>query len=88
MRLTDGELETAAICAARYALGRETYVVGDVTRLLERVAPALGAPVRATIARDIRDALAEDRAGHPKIDAPRWRETLRTLEPDVAPPPR
>jgi hypothetical protein len=77
--LSDHELSTLAVSSVRYALGRKTYVVGDVVRFVQRAAPDLAPAARTAIARDVRDALAEGRAGG-WIDVEAWRSLLPHLD--------
>jgi hypothetical protein len=51
-------LDTLALCAFRYAMGRKTYIVGDVCDLIERL--PISPRVVALILSDIRSAKERD----------------------------
>lgn len=67
-----------------YALGRQTYVVADVTAWLREAWPALPENARERVRAAVRRALSQDGAGDPRIDAPQWQALLA---PSVAPDP-
>ena len=71
-------LEMLAIPAVRYALGRMTYVVGDVTGTLMAYQDRLSADTRRNIVRDIDEAEARDGLGH-EVDAEAWRMLREAL---------
>jgi hypothetical protein len=64
--------------AFRYALGRSTYIVTDVTDCIQRNASALPASDRAVMVREVRQAIADGRAGMPS-DVAAWELTLERL---------
>ena len=51
-------LDTLALCAFRYALGRQTYIVGEVCDLIERL--PISKRTAALIVSDIRSAKKRD----------------------------
>lgn len=51
---------TAAVCSVRYALGRSTYVVGDVAALVRALWPSLDPRTRSVVLRDLREAIERD----------------------------
>lgn len=59
--------------AFRYALGRQTYAVGDMADQLLAHADALRPDWKGQIVRDIQEALRNDAAGH-AMDRERWLE--------------
>jgi hypothetical protein len=65
--------------AFRYALGRSTYIVIDVTDCIQRNATALPTSDRAVMAREIRDAIQGGQAGMP-MDVAAWKYTLERIE--------
>jgi hypothetical protein len=67
--------------AARYALGRQSYAVGDVTDALIANADQMPAHLAAAVCEQIERAIAEGAAGAPS-DAQRWQmvaERLRSI---------
>ena len=71
-------LQMLAIPAVRYALGRMTYVVGDVTGTLMVHRDRLSATTREVIVRDITEAETLGGLGH-EMDAERWRDLRDAL---------
>lgn len=49
--------ETILICAVRYALGRMSYIVGDVARYVESKRNTLSSQCKNIIIRDIEEEL-------------------------------
>ncbi len=72
-------VDSLSVWAVRYALGRRTYAVADVTGTLVAWASALNPKSREVIIRDITDAEQSDRLGMP-WDAKRWLHLRATLE--------
>ncbi|MBX3031883.1 MAG: hypothetical protein KF809_17185 [Chloroflexi bacterium] len=66
------DIDRLAVWAARYALGRRTYAVSDVTDVLARHAADLSPRTRLAIVRDIDEAERDERLGDP-CDAEAWR---------------
>lgn len=58
--------------AFRYALGRQTYSVSDVTQSITHAWMKLSPQKRAMFKREIRGAEKEGRLGNASIDAPSW----------------
>ena len=58
--------------AFRYALGRQTYSVSDVTQSIAHAWMKLSPQKRAMFKREIREAEKEGRLGNASIDAPSW----------------
>lgn len=72
------DFEHVVICAVRYALGRQTYMVGIVCRYVASVIPTLSENCRNLIIRDIKEA---ERYGYGhKCDEKDWMELLEKLE--------
>jgi hypothetical protein len=67
------------VAAFRYALGRSTYVVTDVTDCIQRNASTLPRPDRALMVREIREAISGGRAGM-SMDVAAWERTLERLD--------
>jgi hypothetical protein len=57
----DSTLGSIIIYAARYAMGRQSYAVGEVTRWLEAHWDLLGGAVKQQIQEDIRERLGDER---------------------------
>lgn len=92
----DVDIGTIAICAVRYALGRETYMPGIVQAFVRRHPEIVDANARAVMIRDIDEAdkiteytlvtgekIRVDGLGSTIIDRPGWerfREWLKGLE--------
>ena len=81
----DDDLGTIAICAVRYALGRETYMPGLVQDFVRRHPEIVDDNVRAVMIRDIEEhdyireytlesgkKMAIDGLGSTLIDRPGW----------------
>lgn len=67
------------VYAFRYALGRQTYAVPDVTQALRQHHTALTPQTRRQIADEIRDAIRAGRAGS-ITDADEWDAVATFLE--------
>ena len=70
-------------CAARYAIHRQSYANAAVARELHRVAPDLrrvDPSMATTIARDIREELAEQAIRKPIHNADHWAVVADRLE--------
>ena len=66
-----------------YALGRQTYIVMDVTEWLRQAWPALPEDARERVRAAVRRALSQGGAGSDRVDAPRWQALLApSLDPD------
>jgi hypothetical protein len=64
--------------AFRYALGRQTYAVGNVADTLIANVDALRPDWREQIVRDIGEAIEDGRAGH-AIDVERWTQVAEVM---------
>ena len=92
----DNDIGTIAICAVRYALGRETYMPGIVQGFVRRHPEIVDANAKAVMIRDIDEAdkiteyslvtgekIRVDGLGSTIIDRPGWerfREWLKGIE--------
>ena len=76
--LDGGECATIAFCSVRYAMGRRTYVVGDVCALVKRLRPMMLESAVTTLLREIERAIAEGRTGD-AIDEAEWRALVEVL---------
>lgn len=57
MILAQDDLETVTVCSVRYALGRRSYVVGDVAGIVRAVWSELRPSIRNVIIKDVDEAL-------------------------------
>lgn len=69
-------------CAFRYALGRQTYVVGSVCNELERQSEKLPDETKALIVREIGEAIGKKQAGA-KADVERWKKCRTNLRKTI-----
>ena len=67
------QLESILLCAVRYAIGRRTYMVGEVTGFISPLIPQLSDNALYVIRNDITDAETYKNLGDEKIDAPLWK---------------
>lgn len=74
------------ISAVRYALGRQTYIVGETCRLVREHLGSADVNSQLVIARDIAQELSRGQVGH-ACDDRAWRDLLQWLGAD-APPKR
>jgi len=82
MTLLDDEMtvsEETLVCAFRYALGRENYVVGNVIRDMLDNAEFLSQPTRQDFIKRIQEKWQVNALGH-KNDTAQWVHLLHTLE--------
>ena len=68
------------VSAARYALGRQTYIVSTTTNYLAFLVPKLDSHTIACLERDIRQAPSY---GHDTIDKPEWMKLLAVLQEEM-----
>lgn len=59
------------VCAFRYALGRQTYVVSSVANEIKRLAQKISIKSRHLIIREIKEAIDGNKAGM-QMDADEW----------------
>jgi len=82
MSFTD--IEHMAICAIRYTMGRQSYIVADGQKwALEYGSKSQW--VRNVIIRDLDELVEQCERGYPSLgdpsfDEPRWREVLQELK--------
>ena len=74
----DRDIDNLSASAVRYALGRATYVVGEVAGIVERNVDALSWNTIQTIIKDIDDAWQQDRLGR-TADEVVWKRLSDTL---------
>ena len=69
---------TLLICAVRYAIGRRTYMAGEVARIVRAGLREIAPRDVEVLHRDIREALEQGRAGD-ECDEREWRALLDWL---------
>ena len=77
--MTDYELETLLFYSFRYAIGRMTYVVGDICDLLIKHKDKLSKMKKELIIKDILTALHRDMAGM-EWDREQWEILVYKLQ--------
>ena len=77
--MTDYELETLLFYSFRYAIGRMTYVVGDICDLLIKHKDKLSKMTKELIIKDILTALHRDMAGR-EWDRDQWEILVYKLQ--------
>jgi hypothetical protein len=68
--------------AVRYALGRQSYAVGEVTDEVLRVAPEVDAQTRQNLRTDIGEWLNHHDPAHPKDLVSAWQRAREALGKD------
>ena len=71
-------------CAFRYALGRQTYVVSDVSDTIIHQWDNLITKYQRLIQVEIKEAIADNRAGH-QMDIDSWSRILELKETTICP---
>jgi len=66
------------VCAFRYALGRQTYVVSSVANEVKRLAQQISIKSRHLIIREIKEAVDAGHAGH-QMDVDEWQACRQYL---------
>jgi len=74
------DLDLIILCAFRYALGRQTYIVSTVIDFIRTNIKVLNEHQCALMVREIEEAEKEDRLGDPHIDKPLWLDLKKELE--------
>lgn len=78
--LSDQDFGSMVISTVRYALGRQTYIVGDTCAFVRQLLPVLHPITLAVIERDIANAWSY---GDEKIDKPYWMELLDDVTAEI-----
>jgi hypothetical protein len=73
---SDVNQDIVLFCAFRYALGRQTYVVGSVARVIRSNWEWMPKSRREFYKKEIREAIEHNDAGNVIIDVPEWRKIL------------
>ena len=61
--ISQDDLETMVVCTVRYALGRRSYVVGDVAGIVRWSWSDLRPGIRSVVLRDVSEAVERAEAG-------------------------
>ena len=72
----DVDQDILLFCAFRYALGRQTYVVGSIAEIIRDNWKNISKPRRAWFKKEIKEAVQMGHAGHELIDVPEWKSIL------------
>ena len=78
--LSDRDFGNMVISTVRYALGRQTYIVGDTCAFVRQLLPVLHPITLAVIERDIANAWGY---GDEKIDKPYWMSLLDDVTAEI-----
>ena len=76
----DRDFGTICICAVRYSLGRETYMLSLVQQFIHRNLNLIDGYSLAVMVRDVKDAPSY---GNETIDKPGWMNFLAVLEKEL-----
>lgn len=76
----DRDFGTICICAVRYALGRETYMLSLVQQFVIRNLNLIDGYSLAVMVRDVKEAPSY---GNETIDKPGWMNFLAVLEKEL-----
>lgn len=70
-------------CAFRYALGRQTYVVGTIADIIKANWKHMPQSRRDMFRKEIEEAIEKGYAGSVNIDVPEWLSILHMIDGDV-----
>ena len=70
-------------CAFRYALGRQTYVVGTVADLIKANWDHMSQGRRDMFRKEIQEAIEKGYAGSVNVDVPCWLSILHIVDGEV-----
>lgn len=73
---SDVNQDILLFCAFRYALGRQTYVVGTIAGIIRDNWDHMSDPRKAMFKKEIREAVDKGWAGSELIDVPEWKSIL------------
>lgn len=76
--ITQEDFNDLAWMATRYALGRKTYVVGGLCKILIKHSQDLFDGNKAQTAYEIQQAIEKEEAGMP-MDVAEWKKVLKTF---------
>lgn len=70
-------------CAFRYALGRQTYVVGTVADIIKANWDHMSQGRRDMFRKEIEEAIEKGYAGSVNIDVPEWLSVIHMIDTEV-----
>ena len=70
-------------CAFRYALGRQTYVVGTIADIIKANWDHMPQSRRNMFRKEIEEAIENGHAGSVNIDVPEWLSILHMVDAEV-----
>jgi len=70
-------------CAFRYALGRQTYVVGTIADIIKANWAHMPQSRRNMFRKEIEEAIEKGYAGSVNIDVPEWMSILHMIDGEV-----
>lgn len=70
-------------CAFRYALGRQTYVVGSIADIIKANWDHMPQSRRDMFRKEIEEAIEKGYAGSVNIDVPEWLSILHLVDGEV-----
>ncbi len=70
-------------CAFRYALGRQTYVVGTIADIIKANWDHMPQSRRNLFRKEIEEAIEQECAGSINVDVPEWLSILHMIDGDV-----
>lgn len=74
------DLQTLLVCASRYSLGRRTYVVGQICRIVRENLSNIDELNKIVIAKDIREHLLSLDIKEYGIDEKEWANLLQDIQ--------
>jgi hypothetical protein len=80
---TDCDQDILLFCAFRYALGRQTYVVGAIADIIKANWGHMPQSRRDMFRKEIEEAIEQGYAGSVNIDVPCWMSILRMVDGEV-----
>ena len=82
-KITKKDLEALTLCAFRYALGRQTYITKDISKLIFKYMPDLDAAVLMMMLVEINMAIHTGKAGA-DCDIKIWQNLERDIAEELA----
>lgn len=79
----DCNQDVLLFCAFRYALGRQTYVVGTIADIIKANWDHMPQSRRDMFRKEIEEAIEKGHAGSVNIDVPEWLSILHMVDGEV-----